>query len=104
MIPQWKIENIILNVWDSLPNKNVSMKKLANALFGFTYSCEKLFSSMIFVKSSNKNKLRNKLTEKFVKCMNTEYEANIKKLAVTTPLFIETTGFMTHKLVLKRNN
>ena len=45
--PTLKIENIILNVWDSLPNNFVSMKKLANALlmiFGCTYSCEKLLS------------------------------------------------------------
>jgi len=30
--PTLKIENITLNVWDSLPNNFVSMKKLANAL------------------------------------------------------------------------
>jgi len=53
--PTLKIENIILNVWDSLPNNFVSNKKFANALltiFGFTHSCEKLIYSMNFVKSS----------------------------------------------------
>ena len=48
------------------------------------------------------------LTEKCVKFMNTKYEPNIKKkkLAETLhlALFIETTGFVTHELVPKRNN
>ena len=73
--PTLKIENIIFNVWDSLPNNFVSMKKLANALltiFGSTHSCEKLFYSMNFVKSSNRNKLSNELTEKSIKRMNME--------------------------------
>ena len=86
--PTLKIENIILNdEWDYLPNNFLSMKKLANALltiFGLTYSCEKLFSSMNFVKFFNRNKLSNESTEKSAKCMNTEYEPNIKKLAETT--------------------
>lgn len=60
------------------------MKKLANALltmFGSIHSCEKLFSSMNFVKSTNRNKLGNELTAKCVKLINTEYESNIKKLS-----------------------
>ena len=76
------------------------MKKLANALltiFGSIHSCE----SMNFVKSSNRNKLSNELTEKCVKRINTEYENNIKKLAETDqPIFIETTGIVTHELML----
>ena len=57
--PTLKIKNIILNVWNSLPNNFVSMKKLAYALltiFESIYSCEKLFYSMNFVKSSNRKK------------------------------------------------
>lgn len=65
-----KIANIILNVWDSLPSNFISMKNLANAfltMFGSTCSCEDLFSSVNFVKSSNKNRLERKLTAKCVK-------------------------------------
>jgi len=46
------------------------MNKLANALltiFGSTDSCEKMFSSINFVKSFNRNKRSNELTEKYVK-------------------------------------
>ena len=71
------------------------MQKLANALltiFGSTYSCEKLFSSIKFIKSLNRYKLSNELTEKYVKRMNAEYETNINKLPETAL-----------KLVLKRN-
>ena len=98
--PTLKIKNIILNVWNSLPNNFVSMKKFANALlavFGSTDLCVKLFFPMNFVKSFNRYKL--KLTEKCVKCMNTKYEPNTKKLAETSPR-IEITGFVTHQLVL----
>lgn len=79
-----KIENVILNVSDSLPNNFISMKKLVIALltmFGSTYSCENLFSSMNFVKSCNRNRLDRELTAKCVKLMNTKYKPNIKKLS-----------------------
>lgn len=82
--PTVKIENIILNVWDSLPSNFISMKKLANALltmFGSTYSCEKLFSTMNFVKSSNRNRLDRELTAKCVRLMNTKYQPDIEKLS-----------------------
>jgi hypothetical protein len=50
-----KPQNLILEQWNSLPQKFSAMKKLATALltlFGSSYACERLFSAINFVKSS----------------------------------------------------
>lgn len=55
-----KTVNLILIEWKSLPNSFTSIKKLALSLltmFGSTYTCEQLFSSMNFIKSTLRNRL-----------------------------------------------
>jgi len=79
-----RTDNIILKEWDSLPDTFNTMKKLANALltmFGSTYVCETLFSSMNFIKSTQRNRLGNELTAACLKVMNSKYDPNIQELS-----------------------
>lgn len=79
-----KMEKIIFDSWNSLPETYGALKKLAFAIltvFGSTYSCEQTFSSM----NQIKNKLRSKLTdENLQSCIilkTSSYVPNIKKLS-----------------------
>ncbi|XP_050521325.1 general transcription factor II-I repeat domain-containing protein 2A-like [Daktulosphaira vitifoliae] len=80
----FKSENLILNEWKSLPNSFASMKKLALSLltmFGSTYACEQLFSSMNFIKSTVRNRLGTDLSEACVQLKSTKYSPRIDSLA-----------------------
>lgn len=79
-----RIENIILQEWNSLPNTFNAMKKIANALltiFGSTYTCEQLFSSMNFIKSAERNRLSKEMTAACVRLKATNYAPQIEKLS-----------------------
>lgn len=78
-----KSENVILNEWKSLPNSFASMKKLALSIltmFGSTYACEQLFSSMNFIKSTVRNRLGTDLSEACVQLKSTSYSPRIDSL------------------------
>lgn len=79
-----RVENLILAEWNSLPNSFASMKKLALAIltmFGSSYSCETLFSSMNFIKSTTRNRLGMDMSAACVRLKTTKYEPRIKTLA-----------------------
>ncbi|KAL4120527.1 hypothetical protein QTP88_013199 [Uroleucon formosanum] len=79
-----KSENLILNEWKSLPNSFASMKKLALSLltmFGSTYACEQLFSSMNFIKSTVRNSFGTDLSKACVQLKSTSYSPRIDLLA-----------------------
>ncbi|XP_076352700.1 general transcription factor II-I repeat domain-containing protein 2B-like [Tachypleus tridentatus] len=74
-------ENEILKVWNSLPINFKSMKLLGIALltlFGSSYACEQLFSTLNFIKSDRRNKLTDELS---VALKSTKYEPSINKLS-----------------------
>lgn len=78
------VENLILAEWKSLPNTFASMKKLALAIltmFGSSYSCEALFSSMNFIKSNSRNRLGTDMSAACVRLKTTKYKPRIKTLA-----------------------
>ena len=82
--PEEKIENIILKVWNAIPNTFSSMKNVATALltiFGSTYNCEQLFSAMNFIKSNIRNRLGNDLSAASVMLKLSKYEPRINVLA-----------------------
>jgi hypothetical protein len=79
-----KIETIIFDTWNSLPETYDAIKKLAFAvltIFGSTYSCEQTFSSM----NQIKNKLRSNLTDdnlqSCLKLKTSSYLPDITKLS-----------------------
>ncbi|KAG0433849.1 General transcription factor II-I repeat domain-containing protein 2B [Dictyocoela muelleri] len=77
-------ENVILNEWRSLPESFATMKKLALALltiFGSTYSCETLFSSMNMIKSNKRNRLGNDISSACIKLKMTKYVPRFDKLS-----------------------
>jgi hypothetical protein len=79
-----KTENLILIEWKSLPNSFTSMKKLALSLltmFGSTYTCEQLFSSMNFIKSTLRNRLGTDISAACIQLKSTNYNPRIDSLA-----------------------
>ncbi|XP_060845493.1 general transcription factor II-I repeat domain-containing protein 2A-like [Rhopalosiphum padi] len=79
-----KTENLILIEWKSLPNSFTSMKKLALSLltmFGSTYTCEQLFSSMNFIKSTLRNRLGTDISATCIQLKSTNYNPRIDSLA-----------------------
>lgn len=79
-----KTENLILIEWKSLPNSFTSMKKLALSLltmFGSTYTCEQLFSSMHFIKSTLRNRLGTDISAACIQLKSTNYNPRIDSLA-----------------------
>jgi hypothetical protein len=82
-----KSENLILNERKCLPNSFASMKKLAFSLltmFGSTYVCEQLFSSMNFIKSTVRNRIGTDLSETCVQLKSTNYSPRINSSANKT--------------------
>ena len=78
-------ENEILKTWNLLPECFVCMKFLGKALltmFGSTYNCEQLFSTMNFVKSNNRNRLSSELSAACVALKATTYEPRISKISL----------------------
>ena len=79
-------ENKILKVWNSLPISFKSMKSLGIALltlFGSSYSCEQLFSTMNFIKSKRRNRLTDDMSSACITLKFTKYEPSINKLSAT---------------------
>ena len=81
--------NEVLKVWNSLPISFKSMKSLGIALltlFGLSYSCEQLFSTMNFIKSEKRNRLTDDMSSACVTLKFTKYEPSINKLLVSGTL------------------
>ncbi|XP_060865082.1 general transcription factor II-I repeat domain-containing protein 2A-like [Metopolophium dirhodum] len=88
---EWlNIENLEMELiefqgnWKSLPNSFTSMKKLALSLltmFGSTYTCEQLFSSMNFIKSTLRNRLGTDISAACIQLKSTNYNPRIDSLA-----------------------
>ena len=77
----------ILKVLNSLPNNFKSMKALGMAiltLFGSSYACEQLFSTLNYIKSDTRNRLTDDLSAACVALKVTEYEPRLDKLSACT--------------------
>jgi hypothetical protein len=82
--PQLSAENVVLSVWNDLPETFNSLKKVAVAIlsiFSSSYSCESLFSTMNFIKSDIRNSLTDDLSAACVALKNTKYSPDIKLLS-----------------------
>jgi len=78
------VDNIILEVWNNIPENFSSVKKLAISLltiFSSTYACESLF----LVLNHTHSKARNRLTEEdsaaCIALQSTSYQPDIKNLS-----------------------
>ena len=78
-------ENEVLKVCNSLPIsfKSMILLGIALMLFGSSYSCEQLFSTMNFIKSKRRNRLTDDMSSACVTLKFTKYEPSINKLSVT---------------------
>ena len=79
-------ENEILKVWNSLPISFKYIKSLGIALltlFGSSYSCDQMFSTMNFIKSERRNRLTDDTSSVCVTLKFTKYEPSINKLSAT---------------------
>lgn len=64
-----------------MPNTFICMKNLANAvltMFGSSYFCEQLFSSLNYIKSSERNRLGKEMT---AACVRLRTTPDIQKLS-----------------------
>lgn len=81
--PESRIENLILEVWNSMPRTFSSVKKLAIGLltiFSSTYSCESLFSLLNHVLSKTRNRLTEEDSEACIILQSTTYNPDITNL------------------------
>ena len=79
-----RVEALIFDVWNSLPECYSEVKKLAFGvltIFGSTYSCEQAFSCMNIIKSKVRSQLTNKNLEACLKLKTTSYEPDLTKLS-----------------------
>jgi hypothetical protein len=79
-----KNDTVILECWESLPNKFSCLKNVAMALlsvFGSTYMCEQIFSHMRFILSPYRNRLTPEHSEACVQLKVSKYIPDIKKLS-----------------------
>lgn len=79
-----RIENSILEVWNSMPNAFGSVKRLAISLltiFSSTYSCESLFSILNHVHSKSRNRLTEEDSAACINLQSTTYQPDIKHIA-----------------------
>ena len=70
--------------WKSVPMKNyLSIKRAALKLlsmFGSTYVCESVFSTLNYVKSRHRSVLNDTLVKELLRVATTEYKPDLKKM------------------------
>ena len=78
------VDNIILEVWNNIPENFSSVKKLAISLltiFSSTYACESLFSVLNHTHSKARNRLTEEDSAACIALQSTSYQPDIKNLS-----------------------
>ncbi|XP_025203226.1 zinc finger BED domain-containing protein 5-like [Melanaphis sacchari] len=78
------VDNIILEVWNNIPENFSSVKKLAISLltiFSSTYACESLFSVLNHTHSKARNRLTEEDSAACITLQSTSYQPDIKNLS-----------------------
>lgn len=79
-----KPDRMIFDVWNSLPDVYANSKNYAFGIltvFGSTYICEQVFSSINFIKGKLRNRLNAASLLSCIKLKTTSYSPNIEKLS-----------------------
>ena len=79
-----KPDQLIFETWNALPNMYKNMKKYALAImsiFGSTYLCEQLFSSMNYIKNRYRTRLTDGNLQLCVKMKVTSYSPDVQMLS-----------------------
>ncbi len=79
-----KPDKLVFETWDAIPDTYVNMKKYAFgvlSIFGSTYLCEQVFSSMNYIKSKYRSRLTDDSLQSCVKIKVTSYSPDIEKLS-----------------------
>ena len=78
-----KSDKLVFETWSAIPDTYMNMKKYAFgvlSIFGSTYLCEQVFSSMNFIKSKYRSRLTNESLQSCVKIKVTSYSPDIRKI------------------------
>jgi len=78
------VDNIILEVWNNIPENFSSVEKLAISLltiFSSTYACESLFSVLNHTHSKARNRLTEEDSAACIAMQSTSYQPDIKNLS-----------------------
>jgi len=79
-----KEEQVIFEVWNSLPERFSQLKMVAFGIltiFGSTYICEQTFSNMNFIKNKLRNQLNDISLETCLKLKTTNHSPELNKLS-----------------------
>ncbi|CAL9690943.1 unnamed protein product [Knipowitschia caucasica] len=74
---------LIFETWSAIPDTYINMKKYAFgvlSIFGSTYLCEQLFSSMNFIKNKHRSRLVDESLQACMKIKVTSYSPDIGKI------------------------
>lgn len=78
-----KTDKLVFETWNAIPDTYMNMKKYAFgvlSIFGSTYLCEQVFSSMNYIKSKYRSRLTDDSLQSCVKIKVTSYSPNIEKI------------------------
>ncbi|KAK1882848.1 General transcription factor II-I repeat domain containing protein 2 [Dissostichus eleginoides] len=79
-----KPDKLVFETWNAIPDTYMNMKKYAFgvlSIFGSTYLCEQIFSSMNYIKSKYRSRLTDDSLRSCVKIKVTSYSPDIEKLS-----------------------
>ncbi|KAJ8395711.1 hypothetical protein AAFF_G00029480 [Aldrovandia affinis] len=76
-------DKLVFETWNAIPDTYINMKKYAFgvlSIFGSTYACEQLFSTMNYVKSKHRSRLTDDSLQSCVKMKVTSYSPDLQTL------------------------
>jgi len=76
-------DKLVFETWNNIPDTYINMKKYAFgvlSIFGSTYVCEQLFSTMNFVKNKHRSRLTDDSLQSCVKMKVTSYSPDLQTL------------------------
>lgn len=76
-------DKLVFETWSAIPDAYINMKKNAFgvlSIFGSTYLCEQVFSSMNFIKSKYRSRLTDESLQSCIKIRVTSYSPDIGKI------------------------
>ncbi|XP_074854305.1 general transcription factor II-I repeat domain-containing protein 2A-like isoform X2 [Carettochelys insculpta] len=87
MLDLKKQDQIVFDVWNSLPDAYSNMKRYAFSIlsiFGSTHLCEQVFSNMNFIKSKLRRQLNDESLQSCLKLKMTAYSPDFERLSEET--------------------
>ncbi|KAK9533216.1 hypothetical protein VZT92_008353 [Zoarces viviparus] len=78
-----KPDKLVFETWNAIPDTYMNMKTYAFgvlSIFGSTYLCEQIFSSMNYIKSKYRSRLTDDSLQSCLKLKVTSYSPDIEKL------------------------